>query len=285
MITANDNRCRDFTGLYQMVDTLSKLSALAVTEPADSCRQTLETNFVTRKTNPAVEDLVLREQLEYHPVGDFDITRISGERDPPEWTSAFGEHGADVGGNKAWEVIGILHPPFICHRPDVVPVIKRDRTSLLHVEHGLDVDSDGLDRKSRILRRIALTKFRRVVQGQTAWNITVQRIVRACLIREHVRDPSAVNHLRENFGAVSNESDGKRPPLITGIGHEFPGFIQTAGHRVEIAGLDAAPDARRIHFHPKKRGARQGRCQWLGAAHAAQSRSEERRVGNECRSP
>src|ERR1051326_2596880 len=164
MITANDKRCRDFTGLYQMVNTLSKLSALAVSEPADSCGPTLEMNFVTRKANPAVEDLGFREQLEYHPGGDFDITRISGERDPPEWTSAFGKHGADVGGNKAREVIGILHAPFIRHRPDVVPVIKRDRTLLLHVEHGLDVKGDGLDRKRRIFRRIVLTKLRRALQ-------------------------------------------------------------------------------------------------------------------------
>src|ERR1041385_1594813 len=147
-----------------MVDTLAKPGSLAISKPADARRQTLEMDLVTRKTNPPVENFIFGKQFEYDLVRDFDITRVSRQCDPPERPAPFGKHGADIRWNEAGEVVGVLHAAFISHRPDVVAVIEGDCTPLLHIEHRLDVNGDGLDRLRCIDLRGARTKLRCLVQ-------------------------------------------------------------------------------------------------------------------------
>src|SRR5258708_6707511 len=104
MITANDNRRGKRARLYQMVDALAELGALAISEPADPCRQTLEMDLLARETNPSVQNFVFGKQLENQIVRDIDVTWIPRECNPAEWSPAFGEHRTDVRRDETGEV-------------------------------------------------------------------------------------------------------------------------------------------------------------------------------------
>src|SRR4051812_44696023 len=63
MIAPNHDWRLDLAFLYQVIHGQSELCALAISQPADARRQTLELNAFARQVDPAIEDAVLREQL------------------------------------------------------------------------------------------------------------------------------------------------------------------------------------------------------------------------------
>src|SRR5207247_9046290 len=71
--------------------------------------------------------------------------------------------------------------------PDVVPVIEDHAAGPEEIEHGPDVNRNRLAGPLQIFLRIASPKLGRGFDGQTLWNIAAKRIVRACLVRHHVR--------------------------------------------------------------------------------------------------
>src|SRR5947209_16799047 len=188
-----------------MVHALAKLSALAIPEPANPRRQPLEMNSLPRKTNPTVQNLIFRKEFKYEVIRDLDVTRISGQRHPSEWSSSFGKHRADVGRDETGKVISVLYASLISHRADIVSVIKRDGTALLHIQHRLDVDRHGLNRPLGVTLRIAFAEFGSSLERQAERNISVQRIVRARLIRQYIRNASAADHFWQDFGAIPNQ--------------------------------------------------------------------------------
>lgn len=74
--------------------------------------------------DPAVQRLVLREQLQHRLVGLVDVGRLAGERGPAEGALALAEEGADVGGDEAGEVEGAVVPGEPGLAADGVAVIE-----------------------------------------------------------------------------------------------------------------------------------------------------------------
>src|SRR5262245_29443865 len=139
MVTADHDGSFNLFGLYEIVHSIGKQSAFAISEPANARGKTLESYFFASQANPSVEDLIFREEFKYEIVRELDIAWISRERSPSEWAASFGKHGADVGRNESWKVVGVFNSTFISHGPNVVAVVERDGAALLHIEHRLNV--------------------------------------------------------------------------------------------------------------------------------------------------
>ncbi len=196
----------DFAGLHEMIDALAELGAFTIAEPADACRQALESYFLARQMDPAVQNLVVGEQFQNEIIGDARCLRISGQGRPSEGPSAFAEHRPNIGRNESREVVRILHAAFESHRPDVVAVVEGDGAALLHIQHGLNVNGHRFDRacdvaladltleaplRAPVRDRAGMYPF----SGSCAlvWSVSTSGI------------QSAAHHFRQNVGAVADK--------------------------------------------------------------------------------
>src|SRR5438045_754098 len=63
VIAANDDRSFDCAALHQIVHRQPELSALSMSQPADTRRQALEADPFTRQVDPAAEDSIFGKHL------------------------------------------------------------------------------------------------------------------------------------------------------------------------------------------------------------------------------
>ena len=82
MIAPDHDRCLDFAALHQLVHRDAKLSAFAVTEPANSRGQSLKLNPLLSELHPARQRLVFRKQFEREFVCARDVAGITAQRHP-----------------------------------------------------------------------------------------------------------------------------------------------------------------------------------------------------------
>src|SRR5437773_3490325 len=207
MITADHDRSFDPAGPYQMIDPFAEHGALAVSKPTYPRGQSLEMHLLTRETNPAAENLVFWKKLQNQIIRNLNIQRVSRQRDPAERSAAFSKQRPDICGDEAGEIVGAFYAALKRHGPDIVAVIERHRAALLHVEHGSDVNGDRFDRAHRVCLGIGFAKLRRLLEREFSGNVSVQRVVRAGLVGENIRDPSAADHFGENIGTVSQQAN------------------------------------------------------------------------------
>src|SRR5882724_11644961 len=102
---------------HQLVDSFAHLGAFAVTEPADSRRQTLELHPVTRQTQPAIQRLVFRKKFEREIVGFANVIRIARECDPAKRPFAFAKKRTDVFRDKAGNLESVFYSGVESHLP------------------------------------------------------------------------------------------------------------------------------------------------------------------------
>ena len=115
------------------------LVALAVAEPADARGQALERDLLLRLRDPAVERLVVGEELEHGPVGRGDVGGVAGERDPAERALALAEERADVGGHEAGELPRPRVAAELGLGADRVAVVEDLGARVHEAHHRLDV--------------------------------------------------------------------------------------------------------------------------------------------------
>src|SRR5262247_1187423 len=65
VIAADDDRRSDFAGFHEMIDSLAKLGALAITQPANARGQTLEMHLCASKANPSTQDIIFRKEIQH----------------------------------------------------------------------------------------------------------------------------------------------------------------------------------------------------------------------------
>src|SRR6185369_17449856 len=75
MIAPDRNWRFEIATLDEIVDRLAHLGTLAVTEPADTRRQSLEVNAIARQTQPAIQRAIVRKHLEGEIVGLANVSR------------------------------------------------------------------------------------------------------------------------------------------------------------------------------------------------------------------
>ena len=84
MVAADHDGRLDLALLHEPVEQQAGLGTLAVTEPADARRQPLELDPLPGRVDPAVQVLVLREQLLDGLIGDADVFQVAGQGNPAE---------------------------------------------------------------------------------------------------------------------------------------------------------------------------------------------------------
>ncbi len=77
MVTTDHDRCRQLAAAYHFVERQAQLGAQAQTNPADTCRQTLEADALAGHVQPAVQMGVVGDQFLDLRVGLVDIFGIT----------------------------------------------------------------------------------------------------------------------------------------------------------------------------------------------------------------
>src|SRR5215469_4575515 len=90
--------------------------------------------------------VVVRERLEQRVVEDRDVSRISGERGPPERSFALAEQRPDEGRGEARKCKSIFDAGGLRLLADVVAVVEDHRAAFLEAEHRIDLASDRFER-------------------------------------------------------------------------------------------------------------------------------------------
>src|SRR5438067_1909708 len=78
VIAANGNRSFQITPTDQFINRFTHLSALAITEPTDARRQSLELYAVPREAQPSIQGLIFRKQFESEIVCFADVFSFAG---------------------------------------------------------------------------------------------------------------------------------------------------------------------------------------------------------------
>ena len=101
VVAADHDRRLELAAAHHLVEAQPEPVALAVAEPADPRRQSLEGDPLARLRHPAREPLVVGELLEHRAVGRRDVGPVARQRDPAERALALAEQRPDVGGHEA----------------------------------------------------------------------------------------------------------------------------------------------------------------------------------------
>ena len=154
VIATDDDGGFDFAVPHQFIHGDAKLGALAITEPADAGRQSLEMNALFRQLHPARQDCIFREKLERERVGARDVIRIAAECNPAERPFSFAKERADVLRNKTGNMVGVLDPGFLRLGANVVAIIEGDSATFLQFQHRANMLSHRFHRALDVFLRI-----------------------------------------------------------------------------------------------------------------------------------
>src|SRR4051812_6485835 len=100
MISADHDRSLDLALLHQPVEASAQLGALAVFQPADPGRKSLEGHLLLGLPDPAGERRLVRKGLQHRSVSYCDIGGVAGECHPAERTRSPAEERPNVLRNK-----------------------------------------------------------------------------------------------------------------------------------------------------------------------------------------
>src|SRR4029078_322217 len=106
---------------------LPHLGALAVTQPADARRQSLEVNAFARETQPALQRAIVGQQPEREIVSLADVFRVTRQRNPSKRSLAFAEQRANVLRHESRDLTSVFATGIETLLANVVAVVKRPR--------------------------------------------------------------------------------------------------------------------------------------------------------------
>src|SRR3989344_1856272 len=268
--TDHDGR-RQLTATHHFVERQAQLGAQAQANPADTCRQALEADALARHVQPVVQVGVVRNQLFYLGVGLVDVFSVARQRSPTERADATAEQRTDVGRYETREVECVFHAFFLGHLTDVVAVVEGRDALFLEGEHRLDVHGHrllgGLDHRSRF----GLGAGAILVPGPASWQVTVERVVSAGLVGDHVRAHAALDQFRQDFSGVTQQGDGDRLAFLGVFGDARQSVVEVFGLLVDVTAFQAKIDADLLAFDVQRACTGQGGSQRLRTTHAAQS--------------
>jgi len=104
MIPANDNRCLEFTVSHHLVERKTKPVTLPQTDPANTCRQALKMDALTRRIQPGVKMLVIRDEFFDFRIGLVDILGVTRQRNPAKRPDTAAKQRSYVRWHEAWKI-------------------------------------------------------------------------------------------------------------------------------------------------------------------------------------
>src|SRR5579883_2901937 len=271
MVAPNDNRCRNLTLADKLIDRHTKFCPLPVAKPADARRQALEADALLREFNPAVQTCIFREQFKNKPVCADNVLRVTGECDPAKWAFSLAEKWTNVFGHKSRNFIGIFYTCDPGLGTQVVAVIKGNCTSPFQFQHRLYMLGHGAHRTQLVFFRIALTQLNSFAQVHPIRNISLERIMRAGLVSQKIRNNVAANQLRQHVSYIGHQPNRTRLALAPGSIQYLQRFIKRMRNVVAVSTGQALLNARRINIDSEKACPIHSGCQGLRATHSAHS--------------
>ncbi len=91
MVTPNRDWRFQIAAAHEFIDGFTHLGALAVTQPADARRQSLELHPIARKPQPAIQSFVLGKKFERQIISLANVFGFARERDPAKRPFTFAE--------------------------------------------------------------------------------------------------------------------------------------------------------------------------------------------------
>jgi hypothetical protein len=140
VVASNHKRRFDNALSDQFIELKSSFIAFAITQPADACGQTLELDLLSGHSYPAMQRLILREELKNSLIGAIDIFWVARECHPTEGAFAATEEGTNKSRYKAGKVHGMSLASRQGLSPQIVAIIEDNGSSLLHLQHGTHMD-------------------------------------------------------------------------------------------------------------------------------------------------
>src|SRR5690554_6799392 len=114
-------------------------------------------------------------------------------------------------------------------------------------------------------------QFFGLFQAQTRWDVTVEGIMRRCLVCDHVRGYTPLDKLGQHLSRVTQKAYGEGFSLVQrGLG-QAQGFIKIRSGNLTVFRGEPFVNSLRIHLHNNGHTAVHGYSQWLGTAHTAQT--------------
>lgn len=111
-------------------------------------------NLFLSQTDPTVQRLVIRKCIQNCLIGDSQIGRITRQNHPAERTFSFTEKRTDVLWDKSRNPERFFNTCLNRLSPDIVSVIHSFGSSLLHIQHGRNMNPHRSDGSQFITFRI-----------------------------------------------------------------------------------------------------------------------------------
>ena len=226
-----------------------------------------------------LEQAVAGEQPPQLLVDGRDVGRVAGERCPPERADAAAEERPDIGRDEARVCECVLDSCLERLPSQVVAIVENIAAVPDELEHGVDMDGDGLARQPQVLIGIALPEARRFLERKLARDVPDQGVVCGRLIRDEVELLPATGELGVDQRGVAEQGNRQRAPFGRRCANSSEGLVEGLRRLVEVPGLQTPLDARRVDLDAENRSAGHRRGQWLGAAHAAEPGGQDRPAG------
>ena len=101
MIAADDDGRRHLAAAHEIVESQPGEVPLSRPQPADPRGKSLELHARFRKTQPAMQRLVVGKQLEQYLVGARDVLAVAAQRHPAKRPATLAELRPDVCGDES----------------------------------------------------------------------------------------------------------------------------------------------------------------------------------------
>ena len=267
VVAADHDRRLQLTGAHHLVELQPGQVALAVPQPADARRQSLELHALPRHGDPLPEPLVVGEELEDRPVGRGDVGRIARERSPAERPLALAEQRPDVRRDEAGELERPVVAALARLVADRVAVVEDLGPGVLELHHRPHVRGHRSLRVLGEAGRIAVGIVVPVLEGDPDREIR-QGVVGRGLVGDDVDRRLQLEQRREQLGGVAEDADRQRPPLVPSPYGARHGVLERVRLLVEVPVLDPPRDARLVDVDADRDPVVHGHRERLGTAHA-----------------
>src|SRR3989454_4273260 len=207
VVPRDHDRPAELPRCHHAVDRLPELRPLPVGEPTYARGEAFPREVLLREADPPGERLIARELAQDDAVRLDDVVRIPGHRDPSERTAALREERADEQRHEALEGERVFDPGLFRLAADVVPVIEDDAPGPEEIEHRLDVDGNRLAGATHVLLGILGTQCGGFRNGQTARDVSSERVVGTRLVRHDIRTNPALHHPGMDVRAVPHQTN------------------------------------------------------------------------------
>ena len=275
VVPPDDDRGAHFALADQVVEQEAGTVALAIAEPADTCRKPLESDALAGERQPAPQRGVAGEEAEQGFIGRPDVFRVARESGPPKRALALAKQGTDEEGHEAADLEGVLHASLLRLAPQVVAVVEDDRSAALPLEKRPHVAGHGLVRALDVPLRVLPAQGREVLVGCPRRDVALELVVGRGLVRDEIGRGAAGEQPLVQVDRVRLHSDRDGPPRLAGVESHVDRPVERVFPHVQVPRGKTPVDAPGVDLGDQGSGSVHRGRQRLGAAHASQARRHD----------